>query len=116
MLLLRIKKLEVQMQQNVLSILWIFLFSKAIALDQIRKVDFPFSESPEEYYQIALKNKEIRVSQQTGQIVSEAHYPFVALASRLSWKLHTGEGNVFWSIVLLLASASILFFMYPVLR
>ena len=87
-------------------------FFKAIALDQIRKVDFPFSESPEEYYQIALKNKEIRVSQQTGQIVSEAHYPFVALASRLSWKLHTGEGNVFWSIVLLLASASILFFMY----
>jgi sulfite reductase (NADPH) flavoprotein alpha-component len=87
-------------------------FFKATALDQIRKVDFPFSESPEEYYQIALKNKEIRVNQQTGQIVSEADYPFVALASRLSWKLHTGEGNVFWSIVLLLASASILFFIY----
>ncbi|AFU68686.1 NADPH-dependent sulfite reductase flavoprotein cytochrome subunit CysJ-like protein [Psychroflexus torquis ATCC 700755] len=87
-------------------------FFKATTLDQIRKVDFPFSENPEEYYQVALKNKEIRVSQQTGQIVSEANYPFVALASRLSWKLHTGEGNVFWSIVLLLASASILFFMY----
>jgi sulfite reductase (NADPH) flavoprotein alpha-component len=87
-------------------------FFRATTLDQIRKVDFPFSENPEEYYQIALKNKEIRINQQTGQIVSQANYPFVALASHLSWKLHTGEGNVFWSIVLLLASASILFFMY----
>jgi len=87
-------------------------FFKTTTLDQIRKVEFPFSEDPEEYYQIALKNKEIRVNQQTGQIVSEADYPFVALASRLSWKLHTGEGNVFWSVILLLASASILFFIY----
>jgi sulfite reductase (NADPH) flavoprotein alpha-component len=44
--------------------------------------------------------------------VHSADYPFVTLASRLSLVLHTGEGNVFWSIVLLLASASILFFMY----
>lgn len=87
-------------------------FFKATTLDQIRKVEFPFSEDPEEYFQIALKDKEIRVNQQTGQIVSEADYPFVALASRLSWLLHTGEGSVLWSIVLLLASASILFFMY----
>ncbi|PKG41403.1 PepSY domain-containing protein [Psychroflexus sp. MES1-P1E] len=87
-------------------------FFKTTTLDQIRKVDFPFSENPEEYYQIALKNKEIRINQQTGQTVSEVNYPFVALASHLSWKLHTGEGNVFWSIILLLASASILFFIY----
>ena len=87
-------------------------FFKTTTLDQIRKVEFPFSEDPEEYYQIALKYKEIRVNQQTGQIVSEADYPFVPLASHLSWMLHTGEGNVFWSVILLLASASILFFIY----
>lgn len=87
-------------------------FFKATTLNQIRTVDFPFSENPEEYYQIALKHKEIRVNQHTGQIVSEADYPIVVLASRLSWKLHTGEGNVFWSAILLLASASILFFIY----
>jgi len=81
-------------------------------LDQVRKVDFPFSEDPEEYYQIGLKDREIRVNQQTGQLVSSAPYPFVVLASSLSWALHTGEGNVWWSVILLLASASILFFMY----
>ena len=87
-------------------------FFKETTLDQVRKVDFPFSENPEEYYQIALKDKEVRVNQQSGQIISSAKYPFVQLASRLSWVLHTGEGSVLWSIVLLLASASILFFMY----
>ena len=85
---------------------------KETTLDQVRKVEFAFSEDPEEYFQIALKDKEVRVNQQTGQIISSAEYPFVQLASRLSWNLHTGEGNVLWSIILLLASASILFFMY----
>lgn len=88
------------------------LFFKETTLNEVRKVEFPFSEDPEEYYQIALKDREIRVNQQTGQIISSAEYPFVQLASRLSWDLHTGEGNVFWSFILLLASASILFFMY----
>lgn len=87
-------------------------FFKETTLNTVRKVEFPFSEDPEEYYKIALTDKEIRVNQNSGQIISSAKYPFVQLASRLSWVLHTGEGSVLWSIVLLLASASILFFMY----
>jgi len=97
--------------QNFESIMDIPFFKETV-LEEVLQVEFPFSEDPEEYYQIALKDKEIRVNQQTGQIVSSAEYPFVQLASRLSWNLHTGEGNVLWSIVLLLSSASILFFMY----
>lgn len=85
---------------------------KETSLSQVRKVEFPFSEDPEEYYQIDVKDRELRVNQQTGQIISSAEYPFVQLASRLSWVLHTGEGSVLWSIILLLASASILFFIY----
>jgi sulfite reductase (NADPH) flavoprotein alpha-component len=88
------------------------LFFKETMLKEVRQVEFPFSEDPEEYFQIALNDREIRVNQQTGKIISSAEYPFVQLASRLSWNLHTGEGNVLWSTVLLLASASILFFMY----
>src|SRR5690606_26697424 len=61
---------------------------------------------------IALNDRDIQINQQTGAIVSSAEYPFVVLASRLSLVLHTGEGNVFWSIILLIASASIIFFMY----
>ena len=87
-------------------------FFKETTLADIRQVEFPFSDDPQEYYLIALQDREVEVNQQTGVIVSSGDYPFVTLASRLSLVLHTGEGNVIWSIILLFASASILFFMY----
>ena len=87
-------------------------FFKETTLAAVRQVEFPFSDDPEEYYLIALQDREVEVNQQTGAIVRSGDYPFVTLASRLSLVLHTGEGNVIWSIILLLASASILFFMY----
>ena len=87
-------------------------FFKETTLAEIRLVEFPFSEDPEEYYLISLQDREVQVNQQTGTIVSSGDYPFVTLASRLSLVLHTGEGSVLWSIILLLATASILFFMY----
>lgn len=87
-------------------------FFKETTLAAVRQVEFPFSDDPEEYYLIALQDKEVAVNQVTGAIVHSGDYPFVTLASRLSLVLHTGEGNVIWSIILLLASASILFFMY----
>ena len=41
-------------------------------LSEVRKVDFPFSEDPDDYFHIALKDKEIKVNQETGAIVSSA--------------------------------------------
>lgn len=87
------------------------LFQKT-TLDQVRSVTFPFSTDPADYYIIALKDREIQVNQQTGEVVSSAHYPFTQLASRASYLLHTGESSSLWSVILLLTSASILFFMY----
>lgn len=85
---------------------------KEISLNEVRQVEFPFSEDPEEYFLIALKDREIQVHQHSGQIMSSAEYPFVAIASHWSRVLHTGEGSIVWSIILLLASGSILFFIY----
>ncbi len=87
------------------------LFQKTM-LSQVRRMDFPFSDDSEDYFRIALKDREIQVNQHTGAIVASAEYPFTLLATRLSFKLHTGEGSVWWSIVLLLASGSVIFFMY----
>ncbi|MBT0606711.1 PepSY domain-containing protein [Aequorivita echinoideorum] len=87
-------------------------FFNETKLSEIKKVDFPFSEDAEDYFHIALNDREIKLNQQTGAIVSRAEYPFVAIASRFSLILHTGEGSVLWSIILLIASASIIFFMY----
>ncbi|MGO2359196.1 PepSY domain-containing protein [Mesonia sp.] len=99
---------ESQMFENIADI----PFFKNTKLSELRKVDFPFSEDPEDYFHIALKDKEVQVNQLTGTIEASAQYPFVELASRLSLVLHTGEGSVWWSIVLLIVSASIVFFMY----
>ncbi len=81
-------------------------------LTDVRKVSFPFSDEEEDYYQIELKDKELLVNQYSRVIVSEINYPFTMLAARLSFVLHTGEGSILWSIILLLASCSILFFIY----
>lgn len=83
-----------------------------LRLEEVRNIIFPFSEDAEDYYQVSLSDKEILVHQYSGEIVSEITYPFVQLASRLSMQLHTGQGSVLWSLVLLLASSSILFFIY----
>ncbi len=91
---------------------WEIPLLNEIKLDEVRKVDFPFSDDPEEYFLIALQDREIQVNQRSGVMVSSADYPFVLVASRLSLVLHTGEGSVLWSLALLLTSASILFFMY----
>ncbi|MCF4100371.1 PepSY domain-containing protein [Gillisia sp. M10.2A] len=85
---------------------------KKIHLNEVRKIVFPFSEDPEDFYQIQLANREILIHQFTGEIVSEQKYPFVQLASMLSMQLHTGEGNPIWAIILFISSGSILFFMY----
>lgn len=84
----------------------------SLKLNQVRKIIFPFSKDSEDYFELALNKKELLVNQYTGQIISEKYYPFVELASRLSLKLHTGQGNIIWSIILLLASLSLLFFIF----
>lgn len=82
------------------------------SLSEVRKITFPFSDDAEDYYEVALQDKEILVHQYTGAVVSEVSYPFVSLASRWSLQLHTGQGSVLWSLILLVASGSLLFFMY----
>ncbi|WP_394746945.1 PepSY domain-containing protein [Spongiimicrobium salis] len=83
-----------------------------VDLGELRSLSFPFSEDPEDYYQMALKDRELLVHQYTGEIVSEIAYPFTKLASDVSLKLHTGQGSVLWSVVLFLASIGLLFFIY----
>lgn len=81
-------------------------------LKDVRSMEFPFSEDAEDYFLLKLSNKELIINQFTGTIMSERQYPFVAVASFWSSVLHTGNGSVLWSIVLLITSCSILFFMY----
>ena len=85
---------------------------KNTLLADVQKIEFPFSDDPEEYYIITLKEREIEVNQITGAIVSETPFPLQTLASNLSLDLHTGRASILWAIILGIASLNILFFIY----
>ncbi len=87
-----------------------FTVFKNINLADVKKVEFPFSEDPEDYFTIQLKDKEIAVNQITGDILAQQNYPFTQVMSTLSLDLHTGRSNWLWALVLMIASGNILFF------
>lgn len=89
-----------------------FTIFRQIALKNVRTVEFPFSDDPEDYFNVKLSNKELIINQFTGEILSTIKYPFVVLASHWSLLLHTGQGSILWSIILGIVSCSILFFVY----
>lgn len=89
-----------------------FASFKAIKLKDLRSIDFPFADDPDEYYKIKLQDKEIMVDQFEGEIVAEEKYPMVNILNTISLNLHTGKTSPIWAIVLTIATANILFFIY----
>ena len=85
---------------------------KETLLSEVTKIEFPFSDDPEEFFRIKLKDKEIQVNQVTGEIVSEIIYPKETVLETLSLDLHTGRTNTIWAIILGIASLNILAFIY----
>ena len=89
-----------------------FSVFKGIKLSEVESIEFPFSEDVEDYYTIKLKTGEVAVNQITGDILSEVKYPKTILFTNLSLDLHTGRASIVWAIILAVASANILFFIY----
>ena len=85
---------------------------KSTLLADVQKIEFPFSDDPEDFYIIKLKDREIEVNQITGAVISESQSPMTTQLSDLSLDLHTGRANVLWAIILGIASINILFFIY----
>ena len=81
-------------------------------LKDLRSLDFPFSDDPVDYFTLNLKDKEILINQYTGDALSELYHPFSNIIAYWSLVLHTGSGNVTWSVILAFSSLSIPFFMY----
>ncbi len=79
-------------------------------LDEVRTVSFPFSSDPGDYYLVSVRDREYRVNQFTGEIISEVEYPLLSWVSGTSMSLHTGRGSIIWSIVLFLTCVAILYF------
>ncbi|WP_394774468.1 PepSY domain-containing protein [Flavobacterium sp.] len=85
---------------------------KTTLLSDINKIEFPFTDDPEEYYIIELKDREIEVNQITGAVVTEKRSPITVQLSDLSLNLHTGRANGIWAFIVAIASINILFFIY----
>ncbi|WP_158827582.1 PepSY domain-containing protein [Mucilaginibacter lacusdianchii] len=81
-------------------------------LSQVQSVEFPFSEDVEEYYTLKLNDRELTVNQITGDVLTEIKYPTAIIIANLSLNLHTGRASGIWAVILAIASANILFFIY----
>ena len=81
-------------------------------LSEIQSIQFPFSSDQEDYFQLKLLEREIIVNQFNGQIISSQAIDEFTLWEQFNYNLHTGKGSLLWSIVLCLASLSILFFIF----
>lgn len=89
-----------------------FAIFKETNLSQVRSVEFPFSEDPEEHFTVKLKDRELTVDQFDGKVLSEVRYPFTEIMADLSLNLHTGRPSAIWAAILGIASLNILFFIY----
>lgn len=85
-------------------------------LSEIQSIQFPFSSDQEDYFQLKLLEREIIVNQFNGQIISSQAIDEFTLWEQFNYNLHTGKGSLLWSIVLCLASLSILFFIFSGLK
>ena len=85
---------------------------KNTKLSEVKTIEFPFSEDVEDYFTLSLKDREVVVNQFTGETLSEMQTPLVTVFSNLSLHLHTGKGSILWSVILAIATANILFFIY----
>lgn len=85
---------------------------KTYSLADIKSIEFPFSEEPEDYYILNLNHKTISIHQYTGQILEE-----VSLDNNTQWYdlnlfLHTGKGSIGWAVILGLSAIAILYFIF----
>jgi sulfite reductase (NADPH) flavoprotein alpha-component len=87
------------------------IFEKTLLKD-VKKIEFPFTDDPEEYYIIELKDREVEVNQVTGALISEKKSPLTVQFADLSLNLHTGRIHAIWALILAIASINILFFLY----
>ena len=85
---------------------------KSTKLSDVQSIEFPFSTDVEDYFTVKLNDREITVNQITGYVLTNQPVAKAKQWVNLSMDLHTGRTNAIWAIVLAIASANILFFIY----
>lgn len=81
-------------------------------LADLEWIQFPFSPDVEDYYHLRLSDRELIVNQFNGSVISEIPIDSTTQFKSLMFNLHTGKTSAVWSVVLGVASLSILFFVF----
>ena len=89
-----------------------FEFFKTTKLEEVNKIEFPFSSSKEDYFNIKTIDNEFEINQFNGQIIGQKKQSLSLLGTHYSLLLHTGAGSLLWSVILLLSCLAILFFIF----
>jgi sulfite reductase (NADPH) flavoprotein alpha-component len=85
---------------------------KQTKLLQVESIQFPFSDFPEDYFTLKLKDREVAVNQFTSDVLAQHVYPTSHTLTSFSLRWHTGRSNAVWAIIMAITSAYILFFIY----
>jgi sulfite reductase (NADPH) flavoprotein alpha-component len=81
-------------------------------LSKIKKITLPFSTDPEDFYLIETSSSSMEVLQGSGSVQQMQTLTWSGELSHLAFDWHTGTGSIWWSIILLLSSLGILYFIY----
>jgi sulfite reductase (NADPH) flavoprotein alpha-component len=81
-------------------------------VNDLVKLEYPFSDDEEDYFVLTLKGSEYNINQYTGQVLMSGKTSLLSQLLHWSFVLHTGQGSLLWPIVLLLSCIALLFFMY----
>ena len=103
---------ESKLTEEPLLTLENFPIFKQIKLNNIKKLSFPFSDFPEDYFTIETADKLIAVNQFTGDILAQQSFSKTFQLANFSLRWHTGRTSIVWAIVLMIATLYILFFIY----
>lgn len=83
-----------------------------IYLSDLKKVEFPFAPDPNEFFKLTSKNSQQLINQFSGAVIQKVETPTIAQLKELNLVLHTGKASWVWALILTLASANILYFIY----
>lgn len=89
-----------------------FTVFKETPLSQLQRLQYPFSDFPEDFYNVKLKDREICVNQFTGDILAEVQYTKTYQLANFSLRWHTGRSGSIWAVIMAVTSGYILFFIY----
>ena len=81
-------------------------------LSDVQSIEFPFSEFPEDYYTLKLRDRQVAVNQFTGDVLAQQAYSQAQQLNSWALRWHTGRNHMAWAIVLAITAGYLLFFLY----